>query len=128
MALFYALTSKHLLPEKRGGEEEGKKERCSTINSPRATRCSLLVDHVNEESKRRRRVKRTLSGRKYRGKIRSMTLRLFRVLKRTRETRINSDNNENNHRPSPLSVPIFKTRLLIALVVLEAFHEATPQC
>lgn len=80
---------------------------------------------MNEESKRRR---RTLSGRKYRGKIRSMTLRLFRVLKRTRETRINSDNNENNHRPSPLSVPIFKTRLLIALVVLEAFHEATPQC
>lgn len=51
MALFYALTSKHLLPEKRGGEGEGKKERCSTINSPRATRCSLLVDHVIEESK-----------------------------------------------------------------------------
>lgn len=71
--------------------EGGKKERCSTINSPHATRCSLLVDHVIEESKRRRRVKHVI-GAQIRGKIRSMTLpRLFRALKRTRETRINSD-------------------------------------
>lgn len=76
MALFRMLTSKHLLPgtsrEREGREKKEGEKKNVLFDDKFTTRCSLLVDHVIEESKRRRRVKRTLSGRKYRGKIRSM--------------------------------------------------------
>ena len=57
--------------ERERGRKGGKKS--ALFDDKFTTRHTMLVDHVIEESKRRRRVKRTLSGRKYRGKIRSMT-------------------------------------------------------